>query len=157
MSSPPEPHFARVWFISMFNVLLLSLPLGALGWVPEWNIFAQFYSVFAFGFFLGPEWAAGGVRSGYTGTKTSYIFWKFKERWVRIALGIWMGILMLWRFPEMPLYLDDIIGWGFLTWLPFHYISPGLTEGPVWETLGKIAEKLHLERVLKWIERKIQS
>lgn len=154
--SRTEPHFSAVWFVSMFNVLLLSLPLGLLGWVPSWPIFTAYYSMFAFGFFLGPEWAAGGVKTGYTGTKTSWIFQKIHDRWFRILLGVWMGALMLWRFPEMPLYLDDIIGWGFLTWLPFHYISPGLTEGPVWDNLAWFAEKLHLERVLDWIEEKIR-
>lgn len=147
MSGPIEPHFSKVWYVSTFNVALLTLPLDLLFNWSQWTVFCWFYSVFALGFFLGPEWAAAGVRDGYSGTKTSWMFARVKETWVRVILGVWMAAIMFWRFPEGLFF--DIVAWGFLLWLPFHYAKRG-SEGPFWEAVIRLLERAG---IAAWFKR----
>lgn len=136
---PPSPTFSKVWYVSMLNVVLASLPLEFLG-VEWWPLFAGYWVMFGLGWFGSAEWVASDVRTGFSGTKTSWIFWKIDDSeapWralvARVLLGLYIGFAIWWRVPEFW-YLDEALSVFFITWLPYHYIKPGF-RGP-WEKLA---------------------
>lgn len=139
----PAWEFSRVWYASMATVFTAALPLGLLGWVPAWDYYMSYLVVFGLGWFGGPEWAAQVVDRTPTrdsGTKTSWIFWKLNTtsgfnwgRVGRVAYGIFIGVVLRWRLPDIW-YIEDAIWFFFQTWLPYHYWAPGI-RGP-WEWIG---------------------
>lgn len=117
-----EKHFSRIWYVSMANVAICLMPLGLLGWVPDWSYFMTYFSVFTFTWFLGPQLAAGGVKTGFQGHKTDWLYEKFQSRWTRVPWAFVFSGVSFWRLPEF-LYLNIIIGSVLLLWLPWHYWS----------------------------------
>ena len=162
----PERAFRVVWYVSVFNVILCSLPLEWLG-VSWWQGgpalgFTAWWCVWGLGFFSGPEWAAAGVKDGFSGTKTSFLYWTVTDRWPRVLIGLWMGLTILWRFPEFggpelvltdwlePLSLWDLPGLGFTAWLPVHYWRKGI-KGPVDHAVIWAAKRIGLAALLEKI------
>ena len=121
----PERHFSVVWHISMANVALLTALVLVPG-VPRSVV--THYAVFAFGWFLSSEWSAGGVKRGFSGTKTAWLYYHVREDFVRVLIGVWMGVLMFVAFPAH--WTFRVLAAGFTLWLPAHYAGHG-TTGPV--------------------------
>lgn len=145
MTRKPAHHFAKVWYVQSALVATAALPLGLLGWVPEWPLYMSYLVVLGLGWFGSAEWSAPIVNEtpAYdSGTYTSFLFWKIDGRWGRLGrvlYGIAIGLVLYWRLPDIW-YLDDAIWFFFQTWLPYHYWSPGI-RGP-WEWLGAAIERL---------------
>lgn len=152
---PPERHFRTVWNISMIHVAVMSVL-----WIHELTGLALFdpailirdLAVWSFAWFLAPEWAAGGVRGGRTGTKTGYLYWVVEDRWSRVLLGVWMALLMGFNFPNDFLSSPDwlpvgyILGGILLLWLPPHYWARG-TVGPFDRAVIWFAKRTGLEKL----------
>lgn len=163
MARKPERHFRRVWELSMVNVVLCSLPLDVLGWVPWWEWFATGLAVHGFAWFLGTEWAAGGVEDPYGGTKTNWLYWTITDRWPRVLLGAYIGLVLWWRYPEFgtmftlpgdrswwligsDVGVNDVLGLGMTMWLPPHYWRQGM-KGPVDVAVIWFAERTGLAKL----------
>jgi hypothetical protein len=156
---PPEKHFRVIWNISMLHVAILS----AL-WIHELLGLSLFdptlvirdLAIWAMAWFLAPEWAAGGVKRGLEGTKTGFLYWTVTDRWPRVLLGVWMGQLVMWNFPNDAfgspdwLPLGYIAGVGLTLWLPPHYWASG-TKGPVDRFFGWLGGRLGYKKFLKKI------
>ncbi|NIP33433.1 MAG: hypothetical protein GWN18_00735 [Thermoplasmata archaeon] len=139
MTRAPNTNFAKVWYVQSLLVLIAALPLGILGWVPEWPLYMSYLVTLGLGWFGSAEWAAevtNDTPQSDSGTYTSFLFWKIDGRWGRVGrvlYGAAIGAVLYWRLPDIW-YLDDAIWVFFQTWLPYHYWSPGI-RGP-WEWLG---------------------
>ena len=120
--APIEKHFSRIWYVSMANVLVALLPLGLLGLVPEWDYFMTYFSIYAFTWFLGPQLAAGGVKDGFAGHKTDWLYDRVPKRWMRVPLAFVFAGVALWRLPEWA-FMNIIIASILAGWLPWHYWS----------------------------------
>lgn len=143
---PPEKHFRAVWYISMAQVAIVSLPLEYLG-IGWWPAFTRDLGIWAFAWFLSSEWSAGGVRGGFVGTKTGFLYWTVTDRWPRVLLGLWMGLVIIWRFPT-ELYLNWILGVPMTLWLPPHYWRSGM-KGPIDHAAIWFAERVGLDKLIK--------
>jgi len=139
--SSPEPHFDKVWYVSMANVALLTVLL----FLPVPRAVVTHYAVGAFAWFLSAEIAAGGVRAGYSGTKTSWLFHRVEGDTLRVGLGVWMGVLMFLTFPAH--WAFRVLAGGFLLWLPKHYTHRG-AQGPVDRLARWIGRWTGLDRIL---------
>jgi len=135
-----ERHFSAVWYVSMAHVAIVLLPLEWLG-VERWPLWMGYLSVYAFGWFLSAEIAAGGGL-----TKTRWLFRQVPERYIRVPLGIVMALAMHWRFPDW--WLFDLISWGFDFWLPVHYWRRGML-GPVDHVVMFLGRLIGLDHLLE--------
>ena len=147
---PPEKHFGAVWYTQSLLLFICALPLEFVG-VEVWPAFTAWLGIFTFGFFLGPEWAAGGVRGGFTGTFTGWLFWKVTDRWPRVLLGLGFGLLMIWRFPTVW-HFNLIFGVPFTLWLPVHYWRRGML-GPVDHFFIWLAKRLGIAKLIERVRR----
>jgi hypothetical protein len=128
------------------TVFASALPLEFLGF-EAWPVYAGYLCLFGLGWFGSAEWAAEiAVRYGLSGTKTSWIFWKIDTTdgfdWGlvgRVLYGVLIGATLWWRLPDMW-YSDEFIAIYFSTWLPYHYIKPGI-RGP-WEWIASALNRL---------------
>ena len=147
----PATEFSRVWYANVTMVLIASLPLGLLGWVPAWDYYMSYLVVLGLGFFAGPELVANVVNKtpqADSGYQTHWVFWKLNTtkgtgfnwgRVGRVLYGVWVGVVLFWRLPDIW-YIDNAIWFFFQTWLPYHFWEPGL-RGP-WEWLFSKLGKL---------------
>lgn len=164
MSRVPHPDFGKHWYMTYILLAICSMPLGYLGWVDWWPVFASYACVYGLGIFTAAENLAKVARSmGFSGTKTSWTYWKIDDSdqpwWadtVRSLLGLWMGLVVLWRLPPGPEafwglgWIQVIVGGFFVTWVPYHMVWP--KDGP-WERFGSWLVTLPGFRDLKnWID-----
>lgn len=162
MPKPPDAHFRAIWYVSMFHVVLLTLIAAA----HEFGVISaeqtvRDLAIWSFAWFLSPELAAGGVKAGYDGTKTGFLFWTVTDRWPRVLIGLWMGLLIFWCLPNdmfgLPTF-DLFIEWGFgrivgagmTAWLPVHYWRRGI-KGPVDHAVFWLAERTGLDKLVRRI------
>lgn len=142
----PAAEFSRVWYASVATVFLSALPLEAVG-LHQWTEWSGLLCWFGIGWFGSAEWAAEiASKHGLSGTKTSWIFWKIDTTdgfdWGpvgRVAYGLLIGATLWWRLTDFW-YLDEALSAFFVTWLPYHYIKPGI-RGP-WEWIGGAVKRL---------------
>ena len=143
MTKKPALAFSRVWYAQAVLVAVAALPLELLGW-EAWPFYMSYVVVFGLGWFGSSEWAAEVVDETPerdSGTMTSWLFWKVDGPWGRVGrvlYGIVIGLVLWWRLPDIW-YLDEVVAFYFITWLPYHYWTPGI-RGP-WEWLGGLLEK----------------
>lgn len=165
MTRVPHRDFAVHWYITYALLVVCSLPLGYLGWVSWWPELTEAIMLLGLGIFIGVENLAKVARSmGYSGTKTSFTFWKIDDPsapvWaaaVRSLVGLWMGLVILWRLPPGPQafwglgWIQVIFGGFFVTWLPYHLVWS--KDGP-WERLGRFLVRYP---PLKWTKKLIDG
>lgn len=140
MTKPIEPHFSKLWYVTVFGMMgMLVLPLEWAGLI-WWTLFEHFLGFAALVWFLGIELAAGGVLAGYQGTMTAWTLAKIHQRWLRAAWAFVIVALMYWRLPHFA-YFNWIVGTGFVAWLPKHYWGG---FGPVDRFFQWLARTFHL-------------
>lgn len=167
MSRIPHPDFNKHWYITYTMVGICTFPLGLLGWVEWWPVFTSYVCIFGLGWFSGVETLAKVARSiGYSGTKTSFTYYKIDDpdnpTWaavVRSFVGLWMGLVVLWRLPEGPDlqlwgwdtgWLQIVVGGFLVTWLPYHMVWP--KDGP-WERFGGwLVQRPGFKQLKAWID-----
>ena len=165
MTRAPHPDFRKAWQVSFANVLLCALPLDIVLGMNWWTGFTAAWCMLGLGWFAAAEYLARVARAmGFSGTKTSLIFWIVEDDehplWAdvwRSILGLAMGLVIYWRLPHgvylghglgHDLYLSNLlVGGFFVTWLPYHYTKPGI-RGP-WEWLGSLLIQLPPFRQIK--------
>lgn len=133
MTQPEARHFSFVWYVLIIGAALTSLPLTELGLWPHWTQVAHDIAVLLFGVFLGAETSARDVREGEAGTMTNWIYSRVHEVFWRIAIGLWLSLLIGWR-------INLWLGLLFLAWLPIHYWREGV-PGP-------------MDRFFRWLGRR---
>lgn len=143
----PEVHFAFVWSLVTVMAMGAALPLDVYG-VSWWPIVANQLATGGLLLFVGAEWVAGGVRRGYSATYTAWVFYHISNTVLRVTFGYFLAVTLLlrldWRGP-----LDEVIGWGMLGWLPWHYIHRRF-KGPIDRLVIWVGRSLGLD---KWLDQ----
>ena len=136
--------------IAALSVLWLATLWFELDWV------IRDLAVWSFAWFLSSEWSAGGVRHGFEGTKTGFLYWTITDRWPRVLLGLYMGQMIFWLFPDdflgAPFPAGKVLGGIMTLWLPPHYWRSGM-KGPVDHAAIWIGERLGLKRLFERIRK----
>lgn len=133
-AKPVERHFSFIWYMTVVEAVVASLPLELFWWGRWWLAPARGVALFALGQFWGAEFSAQGVKDGYAGTMTAWTYSRIGDRPWRVAFGVWLSVLIGWRIAPW-------LGVLFLAWLPLHYYRAGIV-GPV-------------DRAVRWIGAKL--
>lgn len=108
-----------IWY-AFTALLVLAMGLGS-----DW------FSGFAFGFFLGVE-ILGVIDPKPGDTYTEFTRWKVTNKASRFVFGLSIAVIAFCRFPDA---LNEVAAVLLAVWLPAHFAWPGIEER-VWRRIG---------------------